>query len=55
MPKPSDPIAPLPKNLDDKDVLKRAIDKRNKKIPLTRVAATRQPKARNYAGRSTGR
>lgn len=53
--KPSDPVAPLPKNLDDKDTLKRAVDKRAKKIPLARVAATRTPKPRAFAGRSNGR
>lgn len=48
------PVAPLLKNQDSPDNLKRAVDKRPKKIPLARVAAVRQPKARNYAGRSTG-
>lgn len=53
--KSSDPTAPLPKNQDTPDTLKRAVDKRTKKIPLTRVVAQRQPKARNFAGRSGGR
>lgn len=53
--KSSDPVSPLPKNQDDKDNLKRAVDKRPKKIPLARVVAQRKPSSRLNAGRSTGR
>lgn len=54
-PKASDPVSPLPKNQDDPDNLKRAIDRRAKKIPVGRVVATRAPKERAFASRSQSR
>lgn len=49
------PVAPLQKNQDDPENLKRAIDKRAKKIPVGRVVATRAPKARAFASRTSSR
>lgn len=51
----ANPVSPLPKNQDDDANLKRAIDKRPKRIPLARVVAQRKPPSRLNAGRSTGR
>jgi len=54
-PKSSDPVAPLMKNDDTPDNLKRAIDKRAKKVPVARVVATRAPKERSFASRNSSR
>ncbi len=52
---PKGPIAPIAKNQDSPDNVKRTIDKRDKKIPVNRVVATRAPKQRSFASRNNSR